>query len=138
MGVIDFTVIEQETTLTFKNKVPQIISFDNKEEYKMSELSELMEKAGLFGLGALAITEEKANKITKDLIKKGKMKKPEAKKFAKEVLENSKKQQMELQKRIEKQTKKTIALLGIPSKTDMAKLEKRIKALEKKLNSLRA
>lgn len=99
----------------------------------MSGVSDLMEKAGLFGLGVLAITEEKLNKATKQLVKKGKMKKPEAKKFVREVLENSKKQQKELQKRIEKETRRVVKNLGIPSQADVKKLEKRIKVLEKKV-----
>ena len=99
----------------------------------MSEMSDLMEKAGLFGLGVLAITEEKLNRVTKEFIKKGKMKKPEAKKFVREVLENSKKQQRELQKRIEKETKKAMRAIGVPSQAEIKKLEKRIKALEKKV-----
>ncbi len=99
----------------------------------MSEMSDLMEKAGLFGLGVLAITEEKLNKVTEEFVKKGKMKKPEAKKFAREVLENSKKQQRELQKRIEKETKKAMRAIGVPSQADVRRLEKRIKALEKKV-----
>ncbi len=97
---------------------------------------ETIKKLGLFGIGAWALTEEKINEITKELIDKGEINKEEGKKFVKELIEEQKKQKDEIENKISETVKETFGKAKTETKEDIERLEMRINKLEEDIKKL--
>lgn len=101
----------------------------------MSDMSDILRKMGLFGIGVISLTQEKLEEFTQEMIKKGEMSKEEGKKFVKEVLSEREKQLEDIEDKITKKVKETVEKSGIVMKSDIKTLEKKIEALEKAVKS---
>ncbi|MCD4846452.1 MAG: hypothetical protein K8R25_18415 [Methanosarcinales archaeon] len=97
---------------------------------------EIIKKLGLFGIGALALTEEKINEIVKELIDEGEINKEEGKKFIRELIEEQKKQKEEIESRISETVKETLGKSKTEITEDIKRLEKKIDKLEEELKKL--
>ena len=102
----------------------------------MSEMSELLRKMGLFGIGVISLTQEKLEEFTQDMIKKGEMSREEGKKFVREVLSEKEKQIHELENKINEKVRETITKSGVVTKSDIEALERKIEELEKTVLSM--
>ena len=102
----------------------------------MSEMSEMIRKMGLFGVGVISLTQEKAEEFTQEMIKKGEMSREEGKKFVREVLSEKEKQVKDLEDKINENVEKVIKKSGVVMKSDIDALEKKIEKLEKTIQSL--
>ena len=102
----------------------------------MSEMSEMLRKMGLFGIGVISLTQEKAEEFTAEMIKKGEISREEGKKFVREVLSEREKQVKEIEDKINDKVKETLDRSGVVMKSDLAALEKKIEKLEKTVNTL--
>ncbi|MCK4437303.1 phasin family protein [bacterium] len=96
-------------------------------------MGDLVKKLAALGLGALVISEEKVRELTRELIKRGELKKGEAPKFIKEVLKKTSKSRKEIEKGISQAIKKALANLPLVSRDELKKLEKKVEKLEKKV-----
>jgi len=94
-------------------------------------MSDLIKKTILAGLGVLSLTREKAEEITKDLIKRGEVAKTEEAKFVKDLMERAEKSRVEVEKKIEKVAKKTLLKLNIPTRKEMNELKTKVDKLSK-------
>lgn len=94
---------------------------------------ELIKKGVLLGLGVLAMTKEKAEEITDELIQKGQATKENRHQLIDDLLSRAKKLETDLESLINKQIKITIEKLGIPTKKDFDDLKKKIDTLIKKI-----
>ena len=92
---------------------------------------DLVKKTILASLGVLSLTKEKAEKITKELIKRGEVAKTEEAKFVKDLMERAEKSKIEVEKKIEKAVKKTLAKLNLPTRKEMNELKTKIDKLSK-------
>ena len=97
-------------------------------------MSDLVKKTILAGLGVLSLSREKADGITKDLIKRGELAKTEEAKFVKDLMEQAEKNKVEVEKKIEKVVEKTLARLNIPTRKEINALKKEINALKKEVD----
>ncbi|MCD5390797.1 hypothetical protein LR007_02915 [candidate division NPL-UPA2 bacterium] len=95
-------------------------------------MGDLVKNLVALGLGALAISEEKVREITRELIKRGELKKGDAPKFTKEILKKTDRSRKEIEKGISQMIKKALANLPLVSRDELSKLERRIEKLEKK------
>jgi len=95
-------------------------------------MSDLIRKTILAGLGALALTREKAEKLAKDLVKRGELTKTEEAKFVKDLMKKAEKSRVEAEKRIEKIVEKTLIKLNIPTRKELDALKAKIDKLAKK------
>ncbi len=102
----------------------------------MSEMSEMIRKMGLFGVGVFSLTQEKVEEFTQDMIKKGEISREEGKKFVKEVLSEKEKQLNDLEDKINENVEKVMKKSGVVMKSDISALEKKIEELEKTIESL--
>ncbi len=84
------------------------------------------------GLGAFALTKEKAENIVDDLVKKGKVAKKDQPEFVKKLLEKGKDTRAEIEKIVENTTRDVLNKVNIPTKSDIDALMKKIEKLEKK------
>jgi len=95
-------------------------------------MSDLIKNTVLAGLGILSLTHEKAEKLAKDLIKKGELSETEEAKFIKDLMERAKEYSVEAEKKIEKTVKKTLKKLNIPSRKDLEEIKDKLDKLSKK------
>jgi polyhydroxyalkanoate synthesis regulator phasin len=105
-------------------------------EEQMSEMSEMIRKMGLFSVGIISLTQEKAEEFTQEMIKKGEMSREEGKKFVKEVLSEKEKQLNDLEDKINEKVEKVMKKSGVVMKSDISALEKKIEKLEKTIQTL--
>jgi polyhydroxyalkanoate synthesis regulator phasin len=102
----------------------------------MSEMSDMVRKMGLFGIGVISLTQEKIEEFSQEMIKKGEMSKEEGKKFVKDVLSEKEKQMKDIENKINKRVKETLGKSGVVMKSDFAALERKIEKLEKTVHSM--
>jgi len=95
-------------------------------------MNNLIQKTILAGLGALSLTKEKAEKITKDLIKQGELAKNEEAKFIKDLMEKAKKSQTEMENKINEATNKVLKKINIPTRKEFESLKAKVDKLLKK------
>ena len=93
---------------------------------------DLFKKTVLMGLGAMTITKEKAENLVDELIKKGELAKDKRSKAIQDLLEKANEQEKEISDKIGDAVNKSIEKLGIPTKQDFERLEKKIDELKKK------
>jgi polyhydroxyalkanoate synthesis regulator phasin len=79
------------------------------------------------------MTEEKINELVKDLVDKGDISKEEGKKAVQELIEESKKQTLYLEKRVSEKIQDAVSKKDIFSRKDVTELETRIKSLEEEI-----
>ncbi|MCX9009776.1 MAG: phasin family protein [Candidatus Methanoperedens sp.] len=102
----------------------------------MSEMSEMLRKMGLFGIGVISLTQEKLDEFTAEMIKKGEMNREEGKKFVREVWSEREKQVKEIEDKINQKIKEALDRSGVATKGDLEELKKKIEDLEKTVNTL--
>ncbi|WP_094227725.1 phasin family protein [Methanolobus psychrotolerans] len=102
----------------------------------VTDITDIMKKVGLFGIGMWALTEEKIQDIADDLIENGEIKKEEGKKFVREVIDEQKKQKEDIEKKISSKVQDTITKADIATKDEVRELKDIIKQLEEKIDKL--
>ncbi len=93
----------------------------------------LTKKVFHFGLGVLAFTREKAEKMVDEFVKKGELGQEEAKKMVDDLVEEGRKERESLEKAINKEVAKVVEKTGLATKDDIKKLAEKIEFLEKKI-----
>ena len=93
--------------------------------------SDTLRKIGLFGIGIIALTQEKLEEFTQEMVKKWEMNREEGKLFVVEVLLEKDRQLKDIEEKINQKIRDTIEGSGIATKKDIQALEKRIENLEK-------
>jgi polyhydroxyalkanoate synthesis regulator phasin len=96
-------------------------------------MRESIKKVGLLGAGLWAMTEERINELVKDHVDKGDISKEEGKKAVQELIEESKKQTLYLEKRVSEKIQDAVSKKDIFSRKDVTELETRIKSLEEEI-----
>lgn len=96
-----------------------------------------MQKLGLIGAGLWAMTEDKINELVKDLVEKGDINKEEGKKLVSEMLDESKKQKFDLEKKISEKIQEVVSKTDVISRKEMKELESRIETLEEELRKMK-
>jgi polyhydroxyalkanoate synthesis regulator phasin len=100
-------------------------------------MQESVRKLGLIGAGLWAMTEEKIDDLVKDLVDKGDFSKEEGKKAVQDLLDESKKQRVDLEKKISEKIQDTISKKDIFTRKDLHELEIRLKTLEEELEKIK-
>ena len=98
-------------------------------------MSELLKKMGLFGIGVIALTQEKLEEFTDEMVKKGEINRTEGKKFVMEVLSEKDRQLKELGDKINQKVKEAVERSGAATKKDIEDLGKRIEMLERNVTT---
>lgn len=102
----------------------------------MRDMTELWKKATLFGIGMWALTEEKIQDFTDELIENGEMRKEEGKKFVRELMDEQKKQKEEMENKINAKIQETFKRADYATKDEVKDLKETIKGLENKIDML--
>lgn len=78
------------------------------------------------GLGALALTKEKAQEIAKELVKKGKLLESESQALAEELMKRGQQERVGLEDKLQKIVQDTVKKLNLATKEDIDILKKEI------------
>ncbi|PIU29166.1 MAG: hypothetical protein COT09_02260 [Candidatus Hydromicrobium americanum] len=95
-------------------------------------MSDLIKSVVLASLGVLSLTREKAEKLAKDLIRKGELSETEEAKFVKDLMKKAEKAGGEIEEKIEKTVGKTLKKLNIPTRKDLDEIKEKLDKLSKK------
>lgn len=95
--------------------------------------TDTLRKMRLFGIGIIALTQERLEEFTQEMIKKGEMDKEEGKRFVVDVLLEKDRQFKEIEEKIKQNIKDIIDHSGFATKKDIYAIEKRLDMLEKDL-----
>jgi len=101
-----------------------------------TDITEVMRKVGLFGIGLWALTEERIQDITDDLIENGEIRKEEGKKFVRDVIDEQKKQKEDIEQKISSKVQETMSKADVATKDEVSELKDIIKSLEEKIDKL--
>lgn len=98
-------------------------------------MSSMFKKILYFGIGAISLTKEKADKLIDELVEKGEMSSEEAKQFVDEMIQKGSEEKAELSKMVNSEMEKVRNDFGFVKKADFEALEKRVIELEAKLEA---
>lgn len=100
------------------------------------DLSQLIEKSFLMGIGVLEMGREKSSELAEELIERGKMSKSDAKEVAEKIGDIAEKQQEVMRSAVSKETDRAMKTAGMATKADVDELRSEmaeIKAMLRKL-----
>jgi len=97
-------------------------------------MENILYRAFLAGLGAIALTREKAEAFVEELVQKGEVARPEKAKVVDELLKRAEEQERALLERLGKVITRVLQDMDLPTKQDIQALEKRLETIEKKLS----
>ena len=89
-----------------------------------------LRRVALFSSGVAELTRHQAERIVKDFVKSGDVRRQQASGVVKELLESSKIARTELVRLVRSEIQNQVAGLGLVSKRDLERLERRIARLE--------
>ena len=89
-------------------------------------MTDLIKKMILAGLGALSLNREKAEEISRDLIKRGELAETDEAKFVRDLMDLVEKNKAGLEEKVEKAVEKAMAKLDIPSRKEINALKEEI------------
>jgi len=87
---------------------------------------ESLDKLLLAGLGAMAMTREKAEKIFDDMVARGQAERGARSGFVKEMMDTAEDARNQFEKMISEQVSKAMAKLPVASRQDVERLEKKL------------
>ena len=94
---------------------------------------ELLEKAVLTGLGALSLTQKKAEEILVELKEKYKLSEDEGKAFLEKVQGMAKEGRERIAEIADTEVKKVVERVGVVPREEFDRLQKRLEELEKRM-----
>ncbi len=100
-------------------------------------MKESVRKLGLIGAGLWAMTEEKVNELVKDLVDTGDISKEEGKKVVQDLVEESRKQRVDLEKKISEKIQDATSKADFFTRKDMHELESRLEMLEDEVQKMK-
>ena len=90
---------------------------------------ETLDKIMLAGLGAVSMTQEKAEELFDNYVDKGRDVKKSRSGFVKDIMDSAEKTRVELEKIVSEQVKKTVDSMHLATKEDVARLEDKLDKL---------
>lgn len=95
---------------------------------------ELLRKTLLTGVGLVAITKDKIEELSKDLVKKGELTEQEGRQLADDLIKKSEQAKADLETRVNATVHSTLDKLNLATKEEVTRLKARIEELEQKLS----
>lgn len=94
---------------------------------------ELLEKTLLTAVGAMTLTQKKAEELLQELREKLNLSEEEGKAFLQKLQDAAKENQEKLQEQAREEVKKACERMGVVTEAEFEKLKKKVAQLEKKL-----
>lgn len=96
---------------------------------------DIIRKTMLAGVGFATVTKDKFEELAKEFIAKGELTEKEGKKLVAEYMKKSEQARKTMEKNLEELIQKSLNKMNIASQKDIARLEAKIKQLERKKTS---
>ena len=93
----------------------------------------MMKKMMYFGLGAMSMTRERAEKVFSEMAEKGEISSEEARQFVDDAIKKGEEERMEMRKVISEEIDEVKKNFSVVTRAELEALEQRIKDLEQKL-----
>ena len=97
-------------------------------------VSDIIKKAINLGYGALIMTKENVEELMDEMVKKGEIKKDEAKAQVREVFNKILSSKKEIESKIEEVVEKVLHKLDIPTRKELQQMEKKLEEIIKRLD----
>ena len=97
---------------------------------------EIFKKSLFAGLGLAVVTKTKLESVLEKLVEEGKMSRDEAEKMGQELMDSGEKQWTDFESRLQETIKGFLDNMDICKASDLKKLEKKLKATNKRLKVL--
>ncbi|MGH2730637.1 MAG: phasin family protein [Actinomycetota bacterium] len=91
-----------------------------------------LRRVALFGSGVAELTRHRAEQIARELVKAGELRGKEASSFVRDLRARSKENRKEVMRLVRSEIQNQIASLGVATKRDVERLERRVARLEGK------
>ena len=98
-------------------------------------MTDIIEKGFFLGLGALALTREKAEQVVNELIEKGKLSREDSMKVIDELMSRAEDEKKAVEERVDKALDNAVERLGLATTKDIDQLKKQLKKIEKLLDN---
>lgn len=98
-------------------------------------MSDIIEKLINIGFGALFVTKENIQEVIDDMVKKGEIKKEEAKAQVKELFNKVLSSKKEIETKIEEIVEKALHKLDIPTRKELQEMQKKLEEIIKRLEA---
>jgi polyhydroxyalkanoate synthesis regulator phasin len=98
---------------------------------------ETIKKVAFTGMGLAALTREKAEEISKDLIAKGKLTEQEGEKFVQELIVRAEESKVALKEQTEKIVSSALSKMDLAKAADMQQLKEEIEKLRREIEVLK-
>jgi polyhydroxyalkanoate synthesis regulator phasin len=89
-----------------------------------------LRRMAIFGSGMVELTKASAEKIVKDLVKEGEVRRKQASSVVKELMETSRANRKELVRFVRAEMQNQIESMGLATKRDVERLERRVARME--------
>ncbi len=93
-----------------------------------------IEKGLLLGLGAIALTQEKADALVTDMVSRGEAHRDEADELMNRLMERGEEERDALRKLVQEETERAVKRLDLATSKDIKALSRKIDALTKQLS----
>lgn len=103
----------------------------------MSEISEMFRKMALFGIGTIALSQEKIEEFAEEMVAKGEINREEGKKFVLDFLAEKKRQCKDIEEKINEKVKDTVKDSEVAMKKDVDDLSERTRKIEEAFKKLK-
>lgn len=97
---------------------------------------EMIEKTVLTAVGAMTLTQKKAEELIQELREKLDISEEEGKAFLQKIQETASKNREKMQEQAREEVKKACERMGVVTKDEFDKLKKKVASLERKLNKV--
>jgi polyhydroxyalkanoate synthesis regulator phasin len=97
---------------------------------RRTNMFEMIQKGLLIGIGLASLTVDKAEALVKELVKKGDVSEKEGKDLVEDLLKKSEEAKKDTEAKMQEMVRKALDKLNVATKSELAKLEERIKKLE--------
>jgi poly(hydroxyalkanoate) granule-associated protein len=91
----------------------------------------------LAGIGAMALTQEEAEKFVDRLVERGEIAEKDGKKLVRDMMERRRKETHKAEEQMDKRIEELLHRMNVPSKADIEALSAKITALTKKVDELK-
>ena len=98
-------------------------------------MSDMIQKVINLGFGALIVTKENVEELIDEMVKKGEIKKDEAKAQVNELFKKVLSSKKEIETKIEKIVENVLHKLDIPTRNELQQMQKKLEEIIKRLES---
>lgn len=109
----------------------------DKPEAERSPVLDAVRKMFLMGMGAVALSQEEAEKLVKRLVERGEIAEKDGKKLMTDLLERRRRHAHRAEQELDKRVEEILNRLNVPTKADIEALSAKITALTKKIDELK-